>query len=388
MHLILGGFMKLKLFFSLIGLSFALAIYAEELEDNSYAKTNFLAASSFTNFNKPKSKRYEQPEPTLSPQEQSFQTTLLAQFFYWKVVHDISYGRSGEGISNIPPTTTDSEFTVTEPGKSFTPNKKWEPGFRLGLKFNMGENNLYDLLLRYSWISPSLKGNFADPGIPFPSYRVNNFLNMPSPGNIEIYEATIKDDTTFNWFDLIAGYTFKMKNFSFHPCFGLTGFYDTNHLKVYYRFNDFGGPPEVRVHHESKATTCGIGPLMGFDYFFHCVKGFGFFGQATAALLWGWQDVWCENNLERDFTPRPIEYYTIVKGKQNFQEVGFKYNALLGPRLDIWSDDESFHFYAFVALELQMIPGGLEVLYLDANNDKVDDSITCQGFTGEIGFQF
>ena len=371
----------------MIGLSFSLAICAEELDNNSFTKPHF------ANVNYTQSKQSNTEEP-LSLKEPGVMTTFFAQFFYWRVEQNgLNYGYSGTGISNIPPIDQNSEFTVTTPGKSYDPDVDWKPGFRLGIQLNMGEDNLYDLLFRYTYFHPSLKGHFSDPGTPFPSYGVNNFMNEVNGNTIWIHNASLQEKVELNWFDLLAGYTFKRTNFSFRPFMGLSGFYDKNSLKVSYEYDQLNLAPvqaETAVH-TSHSTTGGIGPTWGFDCFFHCMKNFGFFGQASASLLWAWQDVSCSNtNTEYPAGLPPTETH-VVKGKDKLETFDYKYQAVLGPRCDFWFDNEKSHLYILAAISINYIPSA-EVTYLNANNApsslNMDTSIRCQGFDFEIGYQF
>ena len=384
--------MKLKLFFSLIGLSFCLTIGADEFNENSYAKSNILATakpSSFSNFNKPKAKDLSTPEPTLTAPQKSLETTLFAQFLYWKFSHDIKYGFSGIGRSNQNPFGFTGVFNVETPGRSFYPSPSWHPGCKVGIKFNMGEDNLYDILFSYSWIGYTLKNHFGDPGNP-PSYKVSNFMNEANQGYVWIHHASIREKVTLNWFNLEAGYTFKNTNFSFRPFLGIHGFYDRNRLKVIYEFdqlNPSAPPRPEHVLHYSTSNTGGFGPMFGAEGFFNCSKNFGFFARGSTALLWGWQDVDCTNTNTEEFPPGTLTVLHVVKGKDKPHQNGHKYDFLIGPRCDFWFKNESSHLYALAALEVVLITGA-EVIYFNADNEMLTDNTLARGFTFEVGYQF
>lgn len=224
------------------------------------------------------------------------------EFLYWYANEtDLSYAALAQ-TSTV--TTQSTPTTATLPVSYQHLKSRWEPGFRVGLGWNMDDG--WDLYLNYTWYQNNKKSTTSVDAFTteFPAlgaYAVN------SPWSNKAFFLANDADTLFNsvsgkWHmrfnqvDLEMGRRYYLSQcFTMRPYAGLRGAW------IHTDFNVSGFAQQAVISGTTPATgtysfntsdkfrnrNWGVGLLAGFQPAFYFTEEFSLYANADMALLWG-----------------------------------------------------------------------------------------------------
>ncbi len=253
------------------------------------------AVSANTNSNQKKidsSSQREITPPFLNMQD-NCHLFLSAEFLYWEVGEsDLSYALKAESTSHAPFGT----FSM-EPKDEKYMSATWEPGFRVGIGFNVPHDS-WDIFLNYSRLHantssstsvPPIEGLIPDaPGISvlFDPWHNPAATIITSTAPIFFNQIRAKWSLHYNVLDLTMGRKFWISQWLvLRPYTGLRGAWTD--IKFNSRsIQNLGGTFTLNCSKRFKNEFDGVGLLAGFQPSWQLTNSWSIYGDLNAALLW------------------------------------------------------------------------------------------------------
>ncbi len=221
-------------------------------------------------------------------------------FIYW-AARQAGNAYAATGNPQTVPGTTDTNGTVvpalTSAGKIYEPEIGGKPGFKVALGVNL-EYDSWDLYVDYTFLygkdTSSITNNSQYPGI----YPL--FMDKPNNSIVTKFESlatlisSAKSDFEFQYNNMhleLAKSIPLFTSFVLNPHFGLQGAWIRQHGHTTYEYATYNSKIVVggqQLHYAQQFW--GIGPTVGVDGIWQCIKHLGFFGKTSLAALWGTYD--------------------------------------------------------------------------------------------------
>jgi hypothetical protein len=207
---------------------------------------------------------------------------FTGDFLYWHAEETglgyvVKNNDSGDWVSN---------------GKLKTPNFGWDPGFRIGVGFDLAHDG-WDIYTAWTWMQSSATDTISAPagGNLFPTFM--NFQTINQSGTVS--SAYEKWKTKLNVIDLELGRQFFVSKWlTLRPFFGLrtAWVYQSYHLSYNGEFDTlFPTLVSDRIGTLSTPNNSnhywGLGLRAGLNTQWGLGAGFSLYGDAALSLLWG-----------------------------------------------------------------------------------------------------
>lgn len=290
-----------------------------------------------------------------------------ADFLYWKMQEDNLTYALREVDNSLNSMVTPSRIVVKE--QTF----RWSPGFKAALGYNLPYDS-WDFIAVWTHIQTHTKTSVSEP----------NFGIVPvlSPEGTSSTGATFANSNwkiKFNSLDVGFGRSsFISPKLSFRPEIGVKGAWIEQFLKVHYdgfasSASSSNNTPTVKGKIEFK----GLGPLIDIHGRWLFGPEIGFFGGASASLLYG------------DFDVR-----TVYSGANSEDRIPVFYNKhrMRGmTAIDIGADwgkclHDKCYIYLSLGYETQMWWDQMMLISLSNLNPEGD--LQMHGFTGKFRIEF
>lgn len=205
---------------------------------------------------------------------------FTADFIYWVA------NESGLGFV----VKNENNCNWVSSGKLKTPGFNWEPGFRVGIGYNLPHDG-WDVYADWTWlIARANKHVSSDGGNLFPTFL--NINEIDTHGN-RVWKADAKWKTNLNMIDLELGRQFFVSKWlTLRPFMGLRNAWVNQHYNLSYQgvFNTYNSfVPDVtgilRGNHECKFWGIGLRTGLNTQWGLGC--GFSAYGDLGLSLLFG-----------------------------------------------------------------------------------------------------
>lgn len=323
--------------------------------------------------------------PILAPrQAQSFTFDLSGEFLYWKLESfSLDYIRTGVGVATTAGTP---EIPVNGTGKPYSPNFKYQPGFRVAAAVYFGPMTAYDITTRYTRYYSNASGHFLSSKDRVADATAITFLVEDGSGRIQMHSASLNAKTHLNFIDAVGGYTLDVtKHLFFRPFAGLSGQINSLDLRARYAFLQTVGITGEEIHiHKSHTSSWGIGPIVGLDGTWNMSRNWSIFGTFNFRTPWVRSNI--RDKQKEIRITRGDEFY-IVQGKLTVDHVAFSYDFLIGPQWDVWFFNDNCHLTLRAAWEW-FIMSAANTVYLNAANADNTLTLEIQGLTVSAAFEF
>ncbi|HSW72541.1 MAG TPA: Lpg1974 family pore-forming outer membrane protein [Chlamydiales bacterium] len=278
---------------------------------------------------------------------------IYGDFLYWYAKEDnLSPCTTVQAVTNVVTSTTPT--VVLANVKVNHLNTQWDPGFRVGLGYNLPHDG-WDIEANYTWYHNKKSHVFSVPG--FGSTTSNVF---PTPGQLALIDPWVNTsvlspsgtfvevfpfDTvqsrwklSFNQIDLDLGRKFWLSKYTAMRTYvGVRGGWFTT------RFNNKGSANYnfastftfTNFSDQFKTKTWGVGLLAGIQPEWHFSRNFILFSNLDAALLWG------RFNLRKteDYTSFSASGVQSINFHASFPSVFYKMHPVLDIALGLrWEE--------------------------------------------------
>src|SRR5579872_3611586 len=213
---------------------------------------------------------------------------LTAEFLYWQGTE-----------TDLWIAFQDTLFTSTanRAGRYQRFGFDWEPGFRVGLGWNVPYDG-WDLCAKYTWYLNNSSSTFTSPiSLPVGINTVFGFTNSVITGTGPVLYSRVKGNWRMNYdiFDLELGRAFFVsRGLSLRPYAGARGGWINRQTDVNYSDGlvvlSGGGftpnTPAIGTTYSGKVNFWGIGPRIGFEGDWGFFSHFFLFNDISASILY------------------------------------------------------------------------------------------------------
>jgi len=290
---------------------------------------------------------------------------LTADFIYWTVREDgLVYAMSGTGIQN--------------PRRGHLHALDWscDPGFKVGLGFNLPHDG-WDIYSEYTWIHSDANDSTHQRDATAATSTLIPYWALDSSNN-QLTDARANWDVTFNNLTLeLARNSYLSQYFKLRFHAGLQGArinqdYHARYIEV----------DSTRMHLDLEQDFWGVGLRAGFNGAWQFIKTLSFFGDLSAATLWGQYD------LHRHQTSISSNIAVVTlntdASPHTMQPV---IGLIAGVRWEDWLNHDRIHFLLQVGWEQQVWLSHNQMIknFSDPNNLG---NLILQGLVIESRFDF
>lgn len=252
----------------------------------------------------------------------------------------------------------------------------WDPGFRVGLGYNMLHDQ-WDTQLAYTRFNTEAEARAS-------GAVTSGFLAARLSLLEPFRTGKIRYDIHFNIFDWDLGRNFLVsKSLSFRPNIGIKGGWINQKMRLKWTIPNFAGLGFLYSASESvKNNFRGGGPKGGVNtkWIFGSINGhaFSLVGDFAAAFMWGrW-------TLRDDFTDLFLTHTSIPMKNHTFG--AFMVQALIGLGWDFNFDKDRSRLALKLGYEIQDWLNQFQVFTNIAGTDNAD--LILQGLTVDLRFDF
>lgn len=304
-----------------------------------------------------------------APQIDSYGFYVTADFLYWNLI---------EGGTEYALTDKTTPGNIPFKGKSKEINFDWDPGFRVGVGYQLEEHDGWDGYLNFTWFQT----------------EESSHAHAPSEGSlIPLWGFPFTNDATrakVSWefdfytldFELGRRY-FVSKYLSVRPEFGIKSAWIYQHVKA--SFTDIAASGTDILKVRRKNDFWGIGPRAGVDATWFFNNHFSFYGMGSAALLWGDFDV---HEKEKE----AIANRELINFNADFHSIVPTAQLLLGFQWESNFNEARNHFKILLAYEFQYWWRQNQMLDFESagsfNPDRFSEDVSLQGLTLNVRFDF
>ncbi|MBI5273227.1 MAG: hypothetical protein HY861_04515 [Chlamydiia bacterium] len=203
---------------------------------------------------------------------------VTADFLWWKAIEDdISLGFNQ---------SVDSSAAIGALGDLVRFHPKWEPGFELGLGWNVPCDG-WDLFANWTWFRDKASVNVSSPGADSAGIGIQPFWARFPTGAAGTYNLLHAHRTIqYNMFDVEMGRaSFVSDTFMLRPFFGVTGGWINRTFSSNASTAVSAGA--ANQVYRSTSKYWGAGPRFGLDGQWRLGAGFRFFGDVVGSVLYG-----------------------------------------------------------------------------------------------------
>ncbi|MBX3719174.1 MAG: MOMP family protein [Parachlamydiales bacterium] len=301
-----------------------------------------------------------------NPQVDSYGWYTTADFLWWNLY---------EGGTDYVYTDRETPGATPFKGKLKHLDFDWNPGFRVGIGYQLDEHDGWDGYLNFTWYQTDASNSKSAHG----DHALITADGLVS--SLTLNKAHAHWNVAFYNLYLELGRNFFVSKFlSVRPAFGLVTTWFNQNRRIRY----VADSPYLKLNIHGHNDFWGIGPRAGFTGEWFLGEHFGLFGSATGALLWGTFDVHEEEN-----SSAAGKIYDLNFDTHHFSPMlGFQ----LGIAYDVNFHNNQNHFGVKVAYENQywwrqnQFPNfsGSPSLYWEHDSED----LSMQGLTVDFRFDF
>ncbi|MBS0653664.1 MAG: MOMP family protein [Verrucomicrobia bacterium] len=304
-----------------------------------------------------------------APQIDSYGYYVTADFLYWNLT---------EGGTDYALTDKKTPGDIPFKGKSKKIEFDWDPGFRVGVGYQLDEHDGWDGLLNFTWFQTEESSHAHAPS----EGALVPLWGFPFSNVAEKAKASWEFDFYTLDFELGRRY-FVSKYLSVRPEFGLKSAWIYQHVKA--SFLEITPSRTGNVQIRRKNNFWGIGPRAGVDATWFFDSHFSFFGTGSAALLWGDFDV-------REKEQETIAHRKLINFNADFNAIVPTAQLLLGFQWEANFNDARNHFKILLGYEFQYWWRQNQMLEFENegsfNPDRYSEDVSLQGLTLDVRFDF
>jgi len=271
---------------------------------------------------------------------------LIADFLYWCARQEgLAIARSGIGEHNG---NVAASLSAPGQGQTYRIPRKWDPGFRVGIDFQLFQDG-WDTKLLYTWYHAKGVLNLSTD---------NDHSNLDSISTgLFFKEYNSKWKFRFNNFDLELGRNYYISNYlSLRNHVGLKGgWYDQDWTIFQNTETVSSGLPRFGSYNiTNKQDFWWIGLRAGLDTMWHLGKSWAIVGNFALSGVWGRFDVLRRDNTQiRDNPGDPFSDLIMMNTTNNFHTIKPVLEMLLGLQVDWWVSRDKLHLSVLAAWENQ-----------------------------------
>jgi hypothetical protein len=325
----------------------------------------------------PQAPAVEKPLPKVM-NGRSFNTVVFAEFLYWKFTSPaLVFGRDGVGLTNSSPQL---EIPVTKTGGSFSPNFKYDPGYRVGFGFLFGPEKAFDIAVRYTWFYTNPKRHVNSDDFSA-SFLPISFLTSNVSASAVYHSARFSMNLHYYGPEVQSGYTFKVNRYlALRPYMALTSIIIDADVKAAYDFTTSGSFETARTHGD--CFSWSIGPKIGLDFTARPVTNFAVycgvnFTQQCSQL----------NMKTRQTDSSGGSTFVLQKGKQHEIRSVPLFGFEIGPMWDAWCCNDRYHFQLRAVWQASTLGAG-NLSFLNNNNVGIPVAAELRGFNVRALLEF
>lgn len=201
--------------------------------------------------------------------------SAFGDFLYWNAREGgLFYAQTGRGVGTSV-SANGNDFS----GKIARVKDKWDPGFRIGLMYNISSTK-WTLFSQWTRFYTSAKDAVVSPSIVLTGHS-----NIKTEDLSKVPAADAKFTLHYNSIDLNMGYPFWIsKRISLSPFFGAKGAFFKQKISIFYDYEalpvDWG---RVVMHSNFKGGGLSTGCKTSFNF----INDFGLYLVNSFALLYG-----------------------------------------------------------------------------------------------------
>lgn len=288
---------------------------------------------------------------------------IAADFIYWRADEDgLEYGKSG--------------------GKLHRPDTAWSPGFKFGVGYTFGNQDFWDVFLRWTFFQTHQHGH--EHGSLHPWWS-------PTLLGPKAKHASSKWRLHYNTLDLELGRDyFISKSIALRPHLGLRGALIWQHYDAKYKGVFAEGTFLTNI--KAKNNFGGVGVRAGAQLFWHFTEDWSVIGSLAGALLYG------HFNIDQDLKGVVGGGHSHKDINQELSRVAPNLEASLGFQWETFFSEDRYRVAVSLAYEFtewfsqnqmsrqELIDGNgqVGVTHFDRNNGDLG----LQGATLEVRFDF
>lgn len=304
-------------------------------------------------------------QPVSTPYLYNSGWNLAADFIFWRADEDgLEYVSTGHRLHR--------------------PHTKWSPGFKLGVGYTFGNQDFWDIFLRWTFFQTHEQG-----------HEHGSLKSWWSPTMLgpTATSASSKWRLHYNTLDLELGRDyFISKTLAIRPHVGLRGALIRQHYNAHYKgvFADIT-PSTIPTRFDAKNNFGGAGVRAGAQLSWHFTRDWSVIGSLAGSLLWGHFDVDEELKGIVDAAPSHQDI------DQDLSRVAPNLEASLGFQWETFFSKDRYRVAISLAYEFtewfsqnQMTRSEL----IDGNGqsathfDRIQGDLGLQGGTLEVRFDF
>lgn len=295
---------------------------------------------------------------------------LTADFTYWTARED-----------NL-------EFATVFPnGKIYAVDSNWNPGFKVGLGYDLCFDG-WDVYAEYTWYNSTVSKKFSlsDPSQEIIDiyWRIASIANaFSTPGAF----ASENWHLGFNVVDLKLARNFYIsRRIMCKPYLGLKGTWQTQKLKVIFEgLNVSGGSVEATSTMFNRMKNWGIGILAGLETAWHVSREVSLIGNVAFTGLW---EQFKLHRTDHVFVPSIGTNEDFFRLSETFHVVKPVVEWMLGARWEDWFFCDEYHLALEAGWEMQIWFAQNKFLRLFGTGISNNGDLTLQGLTLKARFDF
>lgn len=264
---------------------------------------------------------------------------VTGEFTYWIAQEDgLQYALSGLLFSILNPNP------LSGTGSAYSPNAKWDPGFKVGLGYLEG-NYLWDLFVHWTWYHTQAKGA-VDHGFNFDANQLWPQVSIPRYGVTAFGSGTAQWNLEYNTLDFSLGREFSLgKYFGLKPFSGLRAAWVDQKYNI--QINGGGVNQELW---KNKLDYKAVGLRSGLSSSWYFNKYLSLYNQASFSVLYG-QLVDHVVGI-RSLSFNGADNQTVANIRNSTHSVKSEMEISIGVRYEtLYSRNDRYHFALDVAWE-------------------------------------
>ncbi len=298
--------------------------------------------------------------------------SIEGDFIYWRVDED--------GLDYVMTTNTSDSSTDS---KLHKPDISWDPGFKIGMGYTWGDQDFWDLFLRWTHLNSKQSGEKKAPN----TTGSHVLLPVWSPTVLDQLATTASAhwQVRYNTLDLEMGRNyFISKTVALRPYVGIRSALILQHYEARYHGVITPLAPDPHTHMKAQNNFKGLGARAGAQFKWHFVSDWSVVGSVSGSLLCGWYNI--NQKLAGVETLAPMNFGL----KDNFTKVATNLEASLGFEWECFFSDDDYRVAISLAYEFSewFSQNRMKQFNLVDNAGNMQVGVTTVGAqNGDLGLQ-
>jgi hypothetical protein len=303
---------------------------------------------------------------------------LTVDFIWWTARED-GLGYAADGIN---PSRSEN---VSSSGDIHYPGWEWDPGFKVGLGFNLPHDG-WDIYAQYTWLHfqgdrDSVTSSLDSSDIIVPLWSI---LDAETP----LTKATGRWDLHFNVIDVDIGRNFFVSQYlTLRPFVGFKGTWQHQDYKV--RYIQDTAQSSVTASMRQDHDMWGIGLRTGVNFAWMFTRCFSLFSDWAISALMSEFDIDRKDKFGSNLSPE----VTNVDVNSDFYTIKGVLEMDIGLRFEMWFGcNDAYHFMLQAAWEEQLWWNQNNMIHVGTQNvgfgSKESGDLMLHGLTIKARFDF